>query len=182
MKYTPTPLKGSYLIDLEKQSDPRGFFARLFCSEEFAKNELESKFVQVNNSHSVSTGTLRGLHYQLEPMSEVKVVRCVQGSLFDVILDLRPSSSTFGKSFGTVLSASNRQMMYVPKGFAHGFVTLEENTELIYFVSQVYSRELERGIRWNDPRFAIPWPITPTIISERDRLHPDFDENYHLIN
>lgn len=180
MRFIETPLKGAYLIDLEKKGDDRGFFARIFCSEEFSKCGLEDKFLQANNSHSVHKGTLRGLHYQLDPMSETKLVRCTQGSFYDVILDLRPSSETFLKSFGAILSAENRTMMYVPKGFAHGFLTLENHSEVIYLVSQIYSKELERGIRWNDPKFKIAWPDNPSIISERDQNHPDFDFQYHL--
>jgi dTDP-4-dehydrorhamnose 3,5-epimerase len=174
MLFTPTPLKDAYLIDLEKRSDERGFFARLFCCEEFKKNGLDGTFVQANNSLSVEKGTLRGMHYQLEPMAETKLVRCIQGALYDVILDLRPSSETFGKWFGAVLSHDNRRMMYVPKGFAHGFLTLQPNTELLYLVSTSYSKELERGIRWNDPAFNIMWPEKPKIISERDSQLPDF--------
>ena len=181
MRFTHTPLKGAYLIDLEKKEDERGFFSRLYCHQEFLKNELENNFVQANNSYSVSKGTLRGLHYQLGASAETKLVRCIKGSFYDVILDLRPSSPTFGHSFGAELSADNRTMMYVPKGFAHGFLTLEDHSEVLYFVSQYYSKELERGIRWNDPVFSIPWPSSPVVISERDQGHPDFDSGYHLI-
>lgn len=180
MKYIPTPLKGAYLIELEKKGDARGFFARMFCKEEFAKYGLETEFVQANNSSSQDKGTLRGLHYQLAPMQETKLVRCIKGELYDVILDLRPDSPTFGCSFGEKLTEENRLMMYVPKGFAHGFVTLSEDAEVIYMVSQYYSKELERGIRWNDPRFSIKWPIMPKVISERDQSHSDFDFEYHL--
>jgi dTDP-4-dehydrorhamnose 3,5-epimerase len=175
MKFTPAPLEGAYLIELEAKRDERGFFARLFCENEFAAHGLESGFVQANNSLSAQKGTLRGLHYQLGPMEETKLVRCIQGECYDVILDLRQDSPTFGKSFGAILSAENRFMMYVPEGFAHGFITLTENTELIYFVSQHYSPQLERGIRWNDPTFAIQWPAEPAQISERDRNHPDYE-------
>ncbi len=174
MKFTPAPLEGAYLIDVEELKDERGFFARVFCKIDFGALGLETDFVQANNSLSLHKGTLRGLHYQLPPMQETKLVRCIQGSCYDVILDLRKESKTFGKYFGAVLSAENRKMMYVPKGFAHGFLTLTENTELLYFVSQHYSPPLERGIRWNDPSFSIKWPEEPVVISERDRLHPDF--------
>lgn len=180
MRYTPTPLKGSYLIELEKREDSRGFFARLFCKEEFAKHGLESDFVQANNSLSKDKGTLRGLHYQLPPMQETKLVRCIKGSLYDVIVDLRPDSQTFGRWFAETLSEDNRLMMYVPRGFAHGFLTLTGDAEILYLVSQPYSKELERGIRWNDPRFAIQWPGEPRVISDRDQSHPDFDPEYHL--
>ena len=180
MQFAPTPLKDAYLIDLDLLGDERGFFARLFCADEFAKHGLNPNFIQANNSLSKQKGTLRGLHYQLHPKAETKLVRCIKGSLYDVIVDLRQDSQTFGESFGAVLSAENRSMMYVPKGFAHGFLTLEDNTEVLYMVSEPYSKELERGIRWNDPCFNIEWPSVPLVISERDKSHPDFDPNYHL--
>lgn len=171
---TPTPLNGTYLIDLEKRGDERGFFARTFCSKEFEKYGLESTFVQTNDSLSVEKGTLRGMHYQLPPYEETKLVRCIQGSLYDVVLDLRKDSPTFGQSFGHLLTSENRTMMYVPKGCAHGFLTMEPNTEVLYFVSTPYAPEHERGIRWNDPAFHINWPDTPSVLSERDRIHPNF--------
>jgi dTDP-4-dehydrorhamnose 3,5-epimerase len=180
MKYLPTPLKGVYLIDLEKKEDERGFFARAFCKEEFTQQGLEGNFIQMNNSFSPHKGTLRGLHYQLPPKAEIKLVRCVRGSFYDVVLDLRLNSVTFGKAFGKTLSADNRLMMYVPKGCAHGFLTLEEDSEVLYLNTEVYSKELERGIRWNDPRFAISWPFEPVVISDKDRNHPNFNPAYHL--
>lgn len=175
MIFHETPLQNAYLIDIEKHCDERGFFARLFCNEEFAKYDLETHFVQANNSLSKEAYTLRGLHYQLNPKAEAKLIRCIHGSFYDVILDLRPASMTFGKSFGTILSANNRQMMYAPKGFAHGFLTLEPNTEIFYMVSTAYCKELERGLRWNDPYFNIYWPATPKVISKRDAEHSDFN-------
>ncbi|MFQ5728889.1 MAG: dTDP-4-dehydrorhamnose 3,5-epimerase [Waddliaceae bacterium] len=180
MKLTPTPLEGAFLIDLEMKGDRRGFFARLFCCEAFKKENLESRIVQANNSLSTEKGTLRGMHYQLAPKEETKLVRCISGALYDVILDLRRKSPTFGKSFSFILSAENRKMMFVPRGFAHGFLTLEPNTEIIYLVSEFYSQDHERGIRWDDPYFNIAWPEAPINISERDRNHPDFDPEYHL--
>lgn len=179
MKYLETPLKGSYLIDLDKKEDDRGFFARFFCTKEFEKQGLVHQFVQVNNSLSRYKGTLRGMHYQLSPKAEVKLVRCVKGSLYDVIIDLRPDSKTFKKWFGATLSEDNRQMMYVPHGFAHGFLTLEDNTEALYLVSEFYSPELERGLCYNDPTFNIVWPDVPQIISEKDQKHPIFDLSFH---
>lgn len=175
MDFIQTPLKDAYLIDLNKIGDERGFFARLFCQKEFAKQGLESAVVQANNSFSAEKGTLRGLHYQLFPKEESKLVRCISGSFYDVIVDLRPASPTFKAAFGAVLSAQNRLMMYVPKGFAHGFLTLEPNSEILYLVSEFYSKELERGIRWDDPSFNIQWPAVPRVISERDRNHPNFN-------
>ena len=175
MIFTETPLPGAYLIDLEKRGDARGFFARAFCRNEFAAHGLESDFVQINNSLSVERGTLRGLHYQLAPAAEVKLVRCIAGALYDVILDLRPEMPSFGRWFGAELTAENRRMMYVPRGFAHGFLTLSEDCEALYLVSAFYMPELERGVRWNDPRFAIEWPSAPVVISDKDRDRPDFD-------
>ena len=180
MIFTETPLAGAYLIDLEKRGDDRGFFARAFCANEFAAHGLVSQFVQVNNSLTGAPGTLRGLHYQLAPRAETKLVRCIRGAFYDVILDLRAGSPTFGQSFGAELSAENRRMMYVPKGFAHGFLTLTGDTEAFYFVDEFYAPEQERGVRWNDPRFAIAWPSTPAVISDKDRSWRDFDPSWHV--
>ncbi|MGC2414653.1 MAG: dTDP-4-dehydrorhamnose 3,5-epimerase [Stellaceae bacterium] len=180
MIFTETPIPGAYLIDLEKRGDDRGFFARVFCRNEFEEHGLETGFVQVNNSLSVDRGTLRGMHYQLAPAAEVKVVRCLKGALWDVILDLREGSSTFGRSFGAELTADNRRMMYVPRGFAHGFLTLSGDCEAFYFVSAFYAPEAERGVRWNDPKFAIQWPSAPVVISDKDRDRPDFDPLINL--
>ena len=180
MLFTETSIPGAYLIDLEKRGDDRGFFARAFCEREFASRQLISRFVQVNSSLSVHKGTLRGMHYQLAPKAETKLVRCIRGSLYDLILDLRAGSPSFGQSFGAELSAENRRMMYVPKGFAHGFITLEDNTEAFYFVDEFYAPEQERGLRWNDPAFHLSWPIAPVVLSEKDAGHPDFDPTWHL--
>jgi dTDP-4-dehydrorhamnose 3,5-epimerase len=180
MIFHETPLAGAFVIDLEKKGDDRGFFARAFCEREFAAKGLSTRFVQVNNSLSAQKGTLRGMHYQLAPRAETKLVRCIRGSLFDVILDLRKGSPTFGQSFGAELSAENRRMMYVPKGFAHGFITLADDTEAFYFVDEFYAPEQERGLRWNDPRFAIAWPAAPVVLSDKDRAHRDFDPAWHV--
>jgi dTDP-4-dehydrorhamnose 3,5-epimerase len=180
MKFNPTPLAGAYVIDLEKRGDDRGFFARAFCEKEFAGQNLPNRFVQVNNSLSAQKGTLRGMHYQLAPKAETKLVRCIRGSLYDVILDLRKDSSTFGKSFGAELSAENRRMMVVPKGFAHGFITLADDTEAFYFVDEFYAPEQERGVRWNDPKFNIQWPAKPAVLSDKDGKWRDFDPAWHL--
>lgn len=180
MIFTETPLSGAYVIELERRSDDRGFFARVFCEKEFADHGLATRFVQVNNSLAREKGTLRGMHYQLPPSAESKLVRCVRGSFHDVIIDLREESPSFGRHFEIELSAENRTMLYVPKGFAHGFITLETNTEAFYFADEFYDPERERGIRWNDPRFGIEWPLEPTVISEKDRSHPDFDPALHL--
>ncbi len=180
MRFEPTPLDGAYVIELDKLGDDRGFFARAFCVNEFAEAGLVQNFVQVNNSLSAHRGTLRGMHYQLAPHAETKIVRCIRGALWDAIIDLRDDSPTFGEHFAIELSAENRRMLYVPKGFAHGFVTLEDDTEAFYFVDEFYAPEAERGIRWNDPKFDIPWPIEPVEISDKDRNHPDFDPAHHL--
>ncbi len=180
MIFTETPLRGAFVIDLEKQGDERGFFARAFCEREFSAHGLVTRFVQANDSLTAQRGTLRGMHYQLAPKAETKLVRCIRGALHDVILDLRSGSPTFGKSFGAELTAENRRMMYVPKGFAHGFLTLTHDSEAFYLVDEFFSPEHERGVRWNDPRFDIRWPFAPTTISDKDRGHRDFDPAWHL--
>ena len=180
MIFHETPLKGAYIIELEKRGDERGFFARAFCQNEFETEGLATKFVQVNNSLSADKGTLRGMHYQLAPHAETKIVRCIKGALYDVIIDLRPNSETYCQSFGKELSADNRRMMYVPKGFAHGFITLTDNTEAFYFVDEFYAPNFERGVRYDDPKFGIEWPIKPVVVSDKDKQHPDFDPMYHL--
>jgi dTDP-4-dehydrorhamnose 3,5-epimerase len=180
VKFVETPLSGAYVIDLEKSEDDRGFFARFFCEREFADHGLETRFVQMNNSLSRERWTMRGLHHQLEPAAEVKVLRVLSGALWDVILDLRTDSATFGRHFGVELSAENRRMIYAPRGFAHGFLTLAPKTETLYLVSAFYSPERERGIRWDDPHFAIKWPAEPVVVSDKDRNHPDFDPALHL--
>jgi len=180
MIFNPTPLAGAYLIELERKGDERGFFARAFCEHEFQAHDLVSHFCQVNNSFSVHKGTLRGLHYQLAPMAETKLVRCIRGALYDLILDLREGSPTFGESFGAELTAENRRMMYVPKGFAHGFITLADNTETFYFADQFYSPEHERGVRYDDLTFKLRWPATPTVVSDKDKNYRNFDRAWHL--
>lgn len=180
MIFEETALKGAYVIDLEKRSDERGFFARVFCEREFAAQGLSTHFVQVNDSLARRRGTLRGLHYQLGAHAETKVVRCLRGSLLDVIIDLREGSPSFGQHVAVTLSGENRRLFYVPKGFAHGFLTLEDDTEALYFVDAFYDAAAERGVRWNDPRFGIEWPFEPTVMSDKDRTHPDFDPATHL--
>ena len=184
MIFTETPLPGAYLIDLEKRGDDRGFFARAFCEKEFAAHQLVTRFVQVNNSLSAQQGTLRGMHYQLAPKAETKLVRCIRGALYDLILDLRPGSPTFGQSFGAELTAENRRMMYVPKGFAHGFITLADDTEAFYFVDEFYAPEHERGVRWNDPQVRPPVARRPGRAlgqgRQPARLRPDL-ASPHLI-
>lgn len=180
MIFTETELAGAYIIELEKRGDERGFFARFFCENEFGAKGLATKFVQVNDSLSVTKGTLRGMHYQAAPHQETKVLRCIKGALYDVIIDMRPDSKTFTKWIGVELTAENRKMIYVPKGFAHGFMTLEDNTEALYLVDQGYAPGAERGVRWNDPKFGIKWPAEPTVLSDKDKVIRDFDPSWHL--
>jgi dTDP-4-dehydrorhamnose 3,5-epimerase len=179
MKFLKTPLAGAYTIELEKRGDDRGFFARFFCEKEFAAAGLETRFVQINNSLTGAKGTLRGLHYQRPPAAEVKVVRAVRGGIWDLIVDLRPDSPTFRQWFGAELNADNRRVMYVPRGFGHGFVTLTDDAEAFYLVSAAYSPEAERGLRWNDPAIGVEWPIEPRETSEKDRNWPDLDTKFH---
>lgn len=179
MKFHPTPLKGAYTIEPERRGDDRGFFARVFCQSEFTEAGLTPQFVQVNNSLSAKKGTLRGLHYQLAPKAEVKIVRCIRGALWDAIVDLRPDSPTFTQWFGAELNAENRLMMYVPQGFAHAILTLTDDAEALYMVSEFYGPEQERGLRWNDPKFKIDWPIEPSEVSPKDAKWPDFDPQFH---
>jgi dTDP-4-dehydrorhamnose 3,5-epimerase len=175
MRFTETHVSGAFLIQPEPRGDERGFFARLWCRDEFAARGLTTNFVQCNDSFSARRGTLRGLHYQTAPYQEVKLVRCVRGAIFDVLVDLRPTSPTFAHWFGTELSAENRTMLYVPEGCAHGYLTLEEASEIVYPVSRPYHPEAERGVRWNDARFAIEWPDAGSLtMSAKDEQWPDY--------
>lgn len=174
MRFIPTELKGAYLIEHEPIEDNRGFFARSFCQRDFEAQGLNGQFVQCNLSWNRLKGTLRGMHYQAEPYAEVKLVRCTRGTIYDVILDLRPQSPTWGKWIAAELSAENRRMIYIPQGFAHGYQTLEDDTETFYMVSQYYAPGFERGVRWNDPAFGIVWPLPDPILSSKDRSHPDY--------
>lgn len=180
MIFNETPIPGAYTVELEKRGDERGFFARAFCVNEFKDQGLIDYVVQVNNSLSADAGTLRGMHYQLAPHAETKIVRCIKGALWDCILDLREGSQTFGRWYGAELSAENRRMMYVPKGFAHGFITLADDTEAFYFVDECYAPNHERGVRYDDPKFNIQWPTEPRVLSDKDKSHRDFDPAYHL--
>lgn len=172
--FTETNLRGAYLIEPEPQRDNRGFFARTWCQEEFVHRGLNPRLVQCNVSFNRTKGTWRGMHYQVAPHAEAKLVRCTMGSICDVIVDLRPDSPTFRSHVTVTLSADNRQMLYIPETFAHGFVTLEEKTEVFYQMSEFYAPESARGFRWNDPFFDIRLPVEVTCISERDRNYADF--------
>ena len=171
MKFIPTILNGSFTIQLDPINDERGWFARYFCKKEFSTIGHNKEWVQMNHSFSIKKGTLRGMHFQKPPYSEIKLVRCIQGSVFDVIIDLRKDSPTFLKWFGTELSAENKLMMYIPEGFAHGFQTLEDNSGLLYMHTAYYSPEAEDGLRYNDPQVNISWPIEISEISMRDTNH-----------
>ena len=167
MIFTETPLDGVWVIDLEKHGDERGFFARVFDDEEFAARGLATRWVNVNNSLSAQRGTLRGMHYQLPPAAEAKLVRCIRGAFFDVAIDVRT-----GTWFGVELSAENRRMLYIPEHCAHGFLTLEDDTEALYLTSARYSPGHERGTRWDDPAYGIEWPFAPAVLSDKDRAWP----------
>ncbi len=177
MIFTKTNLEGAYVIDIEKKEDNRGFFARTFCADEFTQNGLPANFVQANTSFNNKKGTLRGMHFQKSPYEEDKLVRCTKGSIFDVIIDLRTDSKTYKQWLGVELSEENRRALFVPKGFAHGYLTLEDNAEVTYLVTQFYTPNADSGVRFNDPIFAIEWPIKPVVVSEKDNNHPDYKED-----
>ena len=174
MRFVETKLGSAYVIEPENYSDERGFFGRTFCQQEFQKHELNPCVAQCSVSFNKKKGTLRGMHFQVAPHQEAKLVRCTMGSIFDVIVDLRPDSPTFKQYFSANLSAENRRALYVPEGFAHGFQTLEDNSEVFYQISEFYVPECARGVRWNDPAFAIQWPDDERIILDRDQSYPDF--------
>jgi dTDP-4-dehydrorhamnose 3,5-epimerase len=176
MIFRKTLMNGAYLIDLERMEDERGFFARSWCRREFEAHGLNPGLVQCNISFNRKKGTLRGMHHQDPPHQEAKTVRCTMGAIYDVIVDLRPKSPTFKQHFGVLLTAENRKMIYAPEGFSHGFLTVEDNTEVSYQMSEFHAPECARGIRWNDPGIGIKWPADVIIISERDRNYPDFTE------
>jgi len=175
MKFRETKLPGVFTIDLELHSDERGFFARSWCQKEFLDHGLNGNLVQCSVSLNSKKGTLRGMHYQAAPFAETKVVRCTAGSIYDVILDLRRQSPTFKQWFGAELRATKRRSLYVPEGCAHGFVTLADDSEVLYQMSEFYHPESSHGVRWNDPAFQIDWPQEIAVISERDRTYPDFE-------
>ncbi|MDB4035273.1 dTDP-4-dehydrorhamnose 3,5-epimerase [Pseudomonadales bacterium] len=174
MKFIQTHLAGAYLIELEKIVDQRGFFARTWCQNEFADKQLNSNFVQCNVSYNKMRGTLRGMHYQKAPHGEAKLVRVTQGAVYDVIVDLRSDSKTIAQWFGVELTAENRRALFVPEGFAHGFITLKDNSEVLYQMSEFFYSSYSAGVRWNDPAFGIKWPISAKVISERDCKYSDF--------
>lgn len=174
MKFLETPLPGAYLIDIEPVEDERGFFARTFCRQEFEARGLNPDLVQCNVSFNRRKGTLRGMHYQVKPREEAKVVWCAAGAIHDVIIDLRPDSPAFRRWHGVELKAGTWRMLYVPEGFAHGFQTLQDDTAVFYQMSEHYDAGCARGVRWDDPAFGIRWPAPPSVISGRDRGYPAF--------
>ena len=175
MIFRETKLNGAFIIEAEKHSDERGFFARAFCQNELKSFGLHSTFVQANIGFSSIKGTLRGIHYQIKPYQEAKFIRCTKGILFDVIVDLRKDSKTYCQWLGVELNAENHNAIYMPEGFAHGYLTLKNNTEIFYMVSQFYEPNFERGIRWDDPTFSIDWPdISDMVISDKDKCWPDY--------
>jgi dTDP-4-dehydrorhamnose 3,5-epimerase len=173
--FTETTLKGSFVIDIEPIEDERGFFSRTFCLDELKKHGLDFSCKQCNISYNKKRGALRGMHYQCAPHEETKIVSCTRGSIYDVIVDIRQESSTFKKWFAKELSAQNHSMLFIPKGFAHGFQTLTDNTEVQYMMSEYYHKECAKGIRWDDPKVGIQWPMAPVALAERDN-------NFELLN
>ncbi|WP_158748515.1 dTDP-4-dehydrorhamnose 3,5-epimerase [Acidobacterium sp. S8] len=176
MIFRETRIAGVFEIEIERHKDERGFFARSWCKNEFQENGLNSALAQCNISYNVRKGTLRGMHLQTEPHGEAKLIRCIAGAIYDVAIDLRPHSSSYRQWTGVELSAGNRKMLYIPEGCAHGFLTLADDTEIFYQMSEFYHPESSRGVRWNDPVFQVKWPEAVEVISERDRTYPDFVE------
>jgi len=176
MIFKETNLKGAFIIEPEIMADERGFFARTWCAREFEAHGLTPNLVQCNISFNKQKGTLRGMHYQAVPHEEAKVVRCTMGTIYDVIIDLRPNSPTYKRWVSVDMSAENRRMLYIPEGFAHGFLSMEDDTEVFYQMSEFYAPECARGVRWNDPAFNITWPLGVTVISEKDGQYPNFAE------
>ena len=176
MKFFETELRGAYIIELDKVEDQRGFFARVWCQKEFEDHGLVARIEQANTSFNSKAGTLRGMHFQVAPYQETKVVQCTMGAIYDVIVDLRPDSPTYKRWTCVELTAGNGTMLYIPADFAHGFITLEDNTEVSYLMSESYQPGAARGFRWNDPEFGIKWPIVVDEISDRDACWPDFSD------
>lgn len=172
MKFSKTTLAGLWVIDLELREDERGFLARTFCENEFSEHGLNTRWPQCNLTLTKKRGMIRGMHFQASPRPEVKLVRCAAGAIFDVAVDVRPNSPTFGKWEGFELTGQNRRILYIPGGFAHGFQCLADNTEVFYQMSEFFFADLSRGVRWNDPTVAITWPLPDPILSERDKNLP----------
>ena len=174
MIFTPTPLAGAWIVDLERREDDRGFFARTWCVRELREHGLDARLVQCSMSRTRGRWTLRGMHWQAAPHQEVKLVRCARGAIWDAVVDLRPDSPTYLRHFGTELTAENCRALYIPEDFAHGFVTLADETDVVYQMSEFYEPSAGRGARWNDPAFRITWPIRDPVLHPRDAAYPDF--------
>ena len=181
MKFKATSIPNVFVVQPEFVRDERGFFARAWCRREFEAHGLNPRLVQCNISYNEKCGTLRGMHYQAPPHKEAKLIRCTRGRLYDVIIDLRSDSPTFKEHVGIELNDENRTMLYVPEGFAHGFLTLEDDTEVFYQMSEFYAPEAARGVRWDDPAFDIDWPAPVRHIKDRDQRYPDFSERTHAL-
>jgi dTDP-4-dehydrorhamnose 3,5-epimerase len=175
MRFTELSLPGAFLVAQERQQDERGYFARTWCREEFAAHGVATDFVQCSTSYNARRGTLRGMHFQRAPHAEIKLVRCTRGAMFDVMLDLRPDVATFCRWQAIELTAENGLAVYVPAGFAHGFQTLADGTEVLYQMTERHHPDLAEGVRWDDPAFAIDWPISQPILSDKDAAHADFN-------
>lgn len=178
MIFKETPLASAYIIDLEPFQDERGLFARTFCKNEFAEIGHEKEFVQFNHSETSTRGSIRGVHYQKPPYAETKLIRCIKGKVFDILVDIRQGSPTFLQWYGVELSAENKRMIYIPEGFAHGFQTLEPDTHLIYHHTAFYTPGFEGGLKYDDPRIGINWPLEPTVLSEKDQKYPLIDDTF----
>lgn len=176
MKFVETELKGAFIIEPERMEDERGFFARTFCQREFEEHGIKFSIAQCNISANKKKGTLRGMHYQAAPYEEAKLVCCTKGAIYDVIIDLRSNSATFKRWMSVELTSENHKMLFIPEGFAHGFQTLEADTEVFYQMGESYHSKYARGVRWNDPAFGIEWRIKNLIISEKDKKHLDFHQ------
>jgi dTDP-4-dehydrorhamnose 3,5-epimerase len=175
MRFVETKLLDGYKVQCERFVDERGYFARVWDQSELTQLGLDSSLVQCSLSFNHKKGTVRGMHFQVHPYAETKLVRCSRGALYDVMIDLRPESATFKQWVGSELTSDNGMMLYIPKGFAHGFQTLEDNTEIFYQISSTYVKDAQRGVRWNDPQFGIEWPCATTVINQRDATYPDFE-------
>ena len=176
MRVLETPLAGLKIIEPDRFDDNRGYYLKSFEKKAFRDQGIDFDIVQISHSFNAVKGTIRGVHFQVEPHAQAKLVFCGKGKVFDVALDLRKRSPTYGEWFGVELTEENKQILYIPKGFAHGFQTMEDNSELIYFISDVYSKEQESGVKWNDPTFAIKWPLEPTVIADKDMNWPSFEK------
>ncbi len=182
MRFKATAIAGAYVVDMEPICDERGYFGRMFCTQEFLRHGIDVSWVQVNTSFNIRKGTLRGLHYQSPPLGEDKLVRCTRGSIFDVIADLRRNSPSYGGVFSAVLTESEGNMLFIPAGCAHGFQTLADSTTVLYMMSEYYDPHAGRGVRYDDARLGIPWPIADIVISERDRAFGSFEQEAALMN